>query len=183
MGSLKGRLLVATPIIGDSNFDRAVVLVLEHGDDGAVGLVLNRPTEVAVLGPLPEWDELSAEPPVVFVGGPVEQQAAIALARIRDDAPTEGWVPVLDRIGTLDLDRGPDGLAGAIEEVRVFAGYAGWGSGQLEDEIALEAWFVADATSDDVLGSDPAALWSSVLRRQGGDLALLSYRPVDPSTN
>ena len=135
---------MATPVIGDVNFDRTVVLVLEHGDDGALGLVLNRPTDVAVLDPLPEWNGLAAQPSVVFVGGPVEQGAAIGLARARLGDPAEGWSPVLDGIGTLDLSRDPSELASGIEQVRVYAGYAGWGPGQLEGELSVDAWLVVN---------------------------------------
>jgi putative transcriptional regulator len=181
--SQRGRLLVATPVIGDDNFDRTVVLLLEHGDDGALGLVLNRPTDVAVLDPLPEWNGLAAQPSVVFVGGPVEQTAAIGLALTGVAAPADGWSPVLDRIGTLDLSRDPAELGLDIEQVRVFAGYAGWGPGQLEGELAVDAWIVCEAEAGDVLGNEPDTLWSRVLRRQGGDFALLSYCPPDPSSN
>jgi putative transcriptional regulator len=183
MQSHRGRLLVATPVIGDANFERTVVLLLEHGDDGALGLVLNRPTDVAVLDPLPEWNGFAAEPSVVFVGGPVEQGAAIGLARTRDGDATEGWSPVLGHIGTLDLSRDPTDLDVDIEQVRVYAGYAGWGPGQLEGELDADAWLILDARPDDVLCDEPDGLWSRVLRRQGGDLALLSYCPSDPSSN
>jgi len=181
--SHRGRLLIATPVIGDANFDRTVVLLLEHTDDGALGLVLNRPTDVAVVDPLPEWNGLAAQPSVVFVGGPVEQNAAIGLGRAGLHPPGDGWSPVLDRIGTLDLSRDPADLGLDIEQVRVFAGYAGWGPGQLEGELTVDAWIVCDAESGDVLGDEPDTLWSRVLRRQGGDLALLSYCPPDPSSN
>lgn len=181
--SYQGQLLVATPVIGDANFDRTVVLLLEHGDDGALGLVLNRPTEVAVLDPLPEWDGLAARPPVVFVGGPVEQGAAIGVAQANVADATEGWSPVVDGIGTLDLSRHPSDMSAEIERVRIFAGYAGWGPGQLEGELSVDAWLPFDARPEDVLGDEPDTLWSRVLRRQGGDLALLSYCPPDPSSN
>jgi putative transcriptional regulator len=193
MSSLKGRLLVATPVIGDPNFDRTVLLVLEHSDDGALGLVLNRPTEVAVLDPLPEWDDLVAAPSVVFVGGPVEQEAAIGLARLSprveasasvfDEVWSDGSSLVVGHIGTLDLSRSPDDLDVGIEEVRVFAGYAGWGPGQLEGELDVDAWLVVEPQVDDILSREPSRLWSDVLRRQGGDLTLLSYCPPDPSAN
>jgi putative transcriptional regulator len=181
--SHRGRLLVATPVIGDDNFDRTVVLLLEHGPDGALGLVLNRPTEVAVLDPLPEWSGLAAQPSVVFVGGPVEQTAAIALARTGHTQHAEGWSPVIDEIGTLDLTRDPSELDISVQQVRVFAGYAGWGPGQLEGELALDAWVVCDAEPGDALSDEPESLWRRVLRRQGGDTALLSYCPPDPSSN
>lgn len=182
-GSLRGKLLVATPVIGDPNFDRAVLLVVDHGAPGALGIVLNRPTEVSLLEPLPEWDGLAAYPPVVFVGGPVAREAAIGLGRIRHEGRGDGWSPVLDGIGTLDLSRRPSDLPTGIDQVRVFVGYAGWGPGQLEAEVAADAWFVTDARPDDVLSDHPAHLWSAVLRRQGGPTALLSYCPPDPSLN
>lgn len=183
MSSLKGRLLVATPVIGDPNFERTVVLLLEHNEDGALGLVLNRPTDVDVLDPLPEWYSLTADPSVVFVGGPVEQGAAIGLAQVSGVTPDDSWSPVLGTIGTFDLSRDPGDLSPVVEQVRIYAGYAGWGAGQLETELDMEAWFVVEGESDDVLSRDPATLWESVLRRQGGDLALLSFCPPDPSTN
>jgi putative transcriptional regulator len=181
--SHQGRLLVATPVIGDANFHRTVVLLLEHSDDGALGLVLNRPTDLAVLDPLPEWNGFAAQPSVVFVGGPVEQSAAIGLAQARASESIDGWSPVLDQIGTLDLSRDPSDLTVDIEWVRIYAGYAGWGPGQLESELAMDAWLVLDAQADDVWCDDPALLWGRVLRREGGDLALLSYCPPDPSSN
>ena len=183
MASHRGRLLVATPVIGDANFDRTVVLLLEHGDDGALGLVLNRPTDVAVLDPLPEWNGLAAQPSVVFVGGPVEQGAAIGLARATVGTAAEGWSPVVESIGTLDLSRDPSDVSTGIEQVRVFAGYAGWGPGQLEGELAVDAWLILEARPEDVLCDEPNTLWRRVLARQGGDLALLSYCPPDPSSN
>jgi putative transcriptional regulator len=193
VSTLKGKLLLATPVIGDPNFERTVILVLDHGDEGTLGLVLNRPTEVAVLDPLPEWGDLAATPSVVFVGGPVEQEAAIALARLRPegrsaasglDGPSgETAGPVVDAIGTLDLSRHPLELDDTVEEVRIFAGYSGWGPGQLQAEMESDAWFVVDATADDVLSNHPSELWAAILRRQGGDLALVSYCPPDPSAN
>ncbi len=197
MLELTGRLLVATPVIGDPNFERTVVLVLEHSDDGTMGVVLNRPSDVDVVDPLPEWQRLAASPQVVFVGGPVEQSAAIGLARVAfmtEPADTaspgasgeddlDGFHAVVGTIGTLDLSRSPEDLASPIEQIRVFAGYAGWGPDQLDSELASDAWVVIDMHSDDVLGDDPEGLWSSVLRRQGGDLALLSLCPLDPSLN
>lgn len=187
MRGLSGRLLIATPIIGDPNFDRTVVLVLEHGAEGALGLVLNRPTDVEVVEPLPEWVQLAAAPPVVFVGGPVEQGAAIGLARVTDgvddDTHADGFNAVVGTIGMLDLSRRPEDLPLPVEQVRVFAGYAGWSPGQLEAELASDAWIVLDAEPDDVMGDDPGELWRTVLRRQGGDLALLASYPSDPSTN
>jgi len=180
--SLKGRLLVATPVLSDGIFDRSVVLVLEHGDEGALGLVLNRPSETALAEPLPGWAPLAATPPVVFVGGPVRPEAAVCLARVRDEA-VEGWTPLVAGVGSLDLSGDPDVASAAVEELRVYAGYSGWSSGQLEDEIEAKAWFVVDIREDDVLTAEPDALWGAVLRRQRGNLSLYAAFPPDPSMN
>jgi putative transcriptional regulator len=181
--SLAGKLLVATPVIGDPNFDRTVVLLLEHGDEGAFGLVLNRPTDLDLLDPLPQWYSFAARPTVVFVGGPVEQERAIALARARAGSEIEGWQPILGRVGTLDLSATPDDIGAGVDEIRVYAGYSGWGSDQLEGEIAAGAWFVLDALADDVLCAEPEGLWTAVVRRQPGNVALFAQYPVDPALN
>jgi putative transcriptional regulator len=186
-GSTAGRLLVASPALGDPNFERTVVLMLEHTDDGAVGLVLNRPSALELSGALPEWDGYAASPPVVFVGGPVSQGSVIALARARGDAQgeSEAWTPIarLDGLGVIDLGKDPYEHGVAVEEVRVFTGYAGWGGGQLESELGEGAWFVVDAVAEDVLATNPESLWPAVLRRQGGALARLALYPPDPSVN
>jgi putative transcriptional regulator len=189
--SLKGRLLVANPLLPDPSFDRTVVLVLAHQEDGALGIVLNRPSELDVDSPLPQWERLVADPPVVFVGGPVAPAAAICLARVPEAGrpegtrhpELEGWVPLVGELGTLDLEQDPADLPVAVDAIRVFAGYAGWGTGQLEGEIAAGAWFIVAAEPGDALSGDPDQLWKKVLRRQGGQLALVSAFPADPSLN
>jgi putative transcriptional regulator len=195
---LKGRLLVANPAMPDPNFNRTVVLMLAHQADGALGVVLNRPSELDVDSPLPRWERLVADPPVVFVGGPVAPGAAICLAHVPDApaGPTGleppdvddleglgGWLPLVGDLGTLDLDRDPDELEIDVKAIRVFAGYAGWGAGQLESEVEAGAWFVVDAEAADALAGDPDQLWRRVLRRQGGRLALVASYPRDPSLN
>lgn len=178
---LAGRLLVATPILGDPNFDRTVVLLLEHSEDGAVGLVLNRPSETDVAEPLPEWHGVAGAPSVIFVGGPVAQSAVIGLARGGDDAAS-GWRPLGGGLGIVDLgDPPPAGTP--IEGLRLFAGYAGWSADQLEAEIDARAWWVVDAAPSDALGPDPERLWSTVLRRQRGRLAMHAWFPADPDAN
>jgi putative transcriptional regulator len=180
---MKGRLLVATPALGDPNFERAVVLILEHGDDGAIGVVLNRPTGTDVAEPLPGWRRLAAEPQVVFAGGPVSPDAAICLARSWPDEFTDAYEPLLGALGTVDLSVDPDDVSSAVQAVRIFAGYAGWGDGQLEAEIAAGAWFVVEARAEDVLSADPETLWEDVLRRQRGKLAFYANFPPDPARN
>jgi putative transcriptional regulator len=190
---LRGRLLVATPNLGDPNFERTVVLVLEDGDEGALGVVLNRPSELDVAEPLPEWARAAASPPVVFIGGPVAPSAAVCLARLGSTGDARGWQPLLDpngpsggmraRVGTLDLDSDPDETIPRLDEIRVFAGYAGWGPGQLQREIDDGGWFVVDADAGDPLSPAPEDLWATVLRRQRGTLALFAAYPPDPSAN
>ena len=180
---LKGRLLVATPSLGDPNFERTVVLVLEHGEDGAVGVVLNRPSETELSDPLPGWQRFATAPQVVFVGGPVSPDAAICLARSWPDEQVEAYQPLLDSLGTVDLSADPDEVASALAAIRVFVGYAGWGPGQLEGEIDAGAWFVVDARPEDALSAEPEGLWEAVLRRQRGPLAMFANFPTNPSMN
>jgi putative transcriptional regulator len=182
-----GRLLVANPRLPDQNFDRTVVLLLAYGEAGALGVVLNRPSETLVAAPLPRWERLAAAPAVVFVGGPVEHQAVICLARALGHpaatVPPGGWSAVMPEVGTLDLELDPDGLHTSFSQVRVFAGYAGWGAGQLEGEIAAGAWWVVDAAAEDAFSDQPDELWKRVLRRQSGSLALVASYPADPMFN
>jgi len=178
----KGMLLVATPPLVDPNFDRTVVLVLEHGESGAIGLVLNRPSETPVAAALPGWEDLAAEPAWVFAGGPVSTDSAIALGSARHADAGGGWEPLVGYVGTIDLHRDPDDVVHDIAAVRIFAGYSGWGPGQLEDELSANAWLVVPAWPQDALG-DPDDLWRRVLLRQGGRVAWLANAPFDPSMN
>lgn len=176
--SLGGRLIVATPSLIDPNFRRSVVLMLHHDDQGALGVVLNRPSEVTVRAALRGWDRLAAQPPVVFVGGPVETQGVIALARRDSVDEADGWQQVMGGLGVLDLRRDPETLR--VERVRLFAGHAGWAGGQLEDELAAGSWFVLDADGEDAFCAEPQGLWRQVLRRQGG---VFRTFPEDPGMN
>lgn len=183
--ALAGRLLVATPGLRDPSFERSVVLLLEHGDDGAVGVVLNRPLDVPVHRVLPAWSE-AAPPAVIFSGGPVEQEGALAVAvakRAAQGEPVEGFRPVRGRLGLLDLDADPSLSLAGLDGLRVFAGYAGWGAGQLEDELAESSWYLVDSELDDLLSEAPHGLWRAVLRRQGGDLGMVSTWTEDPEQN
>ena len=178
-----GRLLVAEPLLGDPNFRRTVVLVVEHTGEGALGLVLNRPTDVHVAEALPAWRGLVSDPPVLHVGGPVEERSGWCLARAVDPEGLEGFVPVLGDLGLLDLAADPDALLGSVTECRVYAGYSGWGAGQLDHELSEDAWIVVDADPDDPFVEDPRVLWERILERQGGTLARLVHFPPDPSLN
>lgn len=173
MESLAGQLLIASPSLMDPNFYRAVVLLVEHGQEGAAGVILNRPSTTGPGEELPEWTPLLAEPEVVFIGGPVEPQAAVGLAQ------THGQ-EVLPGVGMVDLSATPGGDAA---EVRVFAGYAGWGPGQLEAELDEGSWLILAALPADVFTPAPERLWRDVLRRQPGRVAMLAGFPDDPRLN
>jgi putative transcriptional regulator len=182
---LTGRLLVATPTLGDPNFSRTVVYVLDHDESGTLGVVVNRPTTVPVGEVLPDWQQYTTDPGVLFQGGPVALDSALGLAvlpGVGDDEPV-GWRRVVDGLGLVDLDAPPEVLVEGMAGLRIFAGYAGWGSGQLEDELAEGAWYVVPGQARDAFTADPEGLWRAVLRRQGGDLALVSTYPEDPTQN
>ena len=180
---LSGRLLVAAPSLRDPNFERTVVLVIEQAKEGALGVVLNRPSETDLASALPRWEGAAAPPSVVFVGGPVAPSAAIGLGTASAAGEVEGWRPLFAGVGSIDLEYDPDDLAVPVRDVRVFAGYAGWSPDQLDHEVESGAWYVVDALPDDVRCAEPADLWSVVLRRQGGSLALVANFPPDPSMN
>jgi putative transcriptional regulator len=188
-GIVVGSLLVATPILDDPNFKRSVVLVVEHDDEeGTLGVVLNRPTGVPVERVLPPWGELVTGPSVVFQGGPVALDSALALASVPGEDEPLGWRALdgtsdVSRVGLVDLDAPPGLIAPEVVQFRVFAGYAGWGAGQLRTEVEEGAWYVLPGKSRDVFMEDPEHLWQAVLRRQGGDLAFVSTFPDDPSLN
>lgn len=182
---LTGRLLVAAPALGDPNFSRAVVLVLDHDESGALGVVVNRPTAVPVAEVLPSWQPFTTEPGVLFQGGPVALDSALGLAVLPgqgDDEPL-GWRRVVDGLGLVDLDAPPEVIAAEMADLRIFAGYAGWGTGQLEGELAEGSWYVVASNPRDAFSDEPLGLWRTVLRRQGGDLALVSTYPDDPTMN
>jgi putative transcriptional regulator len=186
---LTGKLLAATPMLGDSNFRRTVVLIVEdEPDEGTLGVVLNRPTQVPVGQVLEPWQELVTGPSVVFKGGPVSPDSALALGLVRGEEQPLGWrslagSPVMSRIGLVDLDASPGLLAAEVTSLRVFAGYAGWGAGQLRAEIDAGAWYVLGGEPADAFFAEPERLWSAVLRRQGGELALVATYPDDPVLN
>ena len=179
-----GMLLVATPELLDPNFAESVVLLLDVDDHGALGVVLNRPSAIPVDAVLDGWGDVVAEPEVLFQGGPVSTQGALAVATLRaeDDVPL-GFRAVEGRLGLLDLDTPVELLEGSLDGLRIFAGYAGWGAGQLEEEIDEGSWYVVPAEVPDVFRLDPSGLWRDVLRRQPGELAWHSTRPFDPELN
>lgn len=181
MTDRRGRLLVASPSLLDPNFFRAVIFVMEDGDDGTLGVVLNRTTSEPVSAHLPRWAHLVTGMPIVFVGGPVQNEIAVAIAE-RPQPEPESWSAALGDIGLLDLTTGSDDVT-SIDRLRIFSGYAGWEVGQLDAEIEEGSWFTLDAVADDVFTDDPEELWRVVLGRQPGSLAAYARYPDDPSLN
>jgi putative transcriptional regulator len=184
---LTGRLLVASTRLGDPNFEGAVALLLDHGPDGALGVVLNQPTLVPVEEILASWSEEAERVPpgVVFRGGPVSPDAVIGLGRatvaVEEDAA--GWRAVMASVGTVDLAVAPGAQPVTLAGARLYSGYAGWAPDQLESELAERAWFVFDALESDVFCTDADRLWHDVMRRQGGELSLLAAYPKHPTLN
>jgi len=182
--SLTGRLLVATPLLADPTFRRTVVLLLNHSDDGALGIVVNRPLEVDVSAVLPAWQPHVSPPGRLFQGGPVQLDSALGVVAVPADADEPlGVRRIIGALGLVDLDTPPEVVAGGLAGMRVFAGYAGWSGGQLEAEIGEGSWYVLDAEARDAFSDEPQQLWRQVLRRQPPRLAFMATYPDDPSDN
>jgi len=179
--SLRGNVLVASPGLLDPNFHRAVLLLVEHGEEGALGVVLNRPSSAEVTEAAPPLAELVDPGDVIHVGGPVDPEAVLILAELED--PSEAASLVFDDVGLLAAEGDPALWAAAARRARVFAGYAGWAAGQLEGELEEEAWILEPARAGDVFTHAPEDLWAEVLRRKGGQYELLARMPPDPSVN
>ena len=179
-----GTLLVASPDLLDPNFADAVVLVLDADESGALGVILNRPSQVPVAAVLESWADVVADPEVLFHGGPVSTDGALAVAVLADpDDEPVGWRATYGAVGLIDLDSPVELVDGSVRAMRVFAGYAGWGAEQLIEEIAEGSWYVVASELDDVFRADVEDLRRRVLRRQPGELAWVSTRPADPLMN
>jgi putative transcriptional regulator len=186
-GSLTGQLILATPRLTSPQFRRAVVLLLDHDDDGALGVILNRPTNTSVHEVLPDWIDLVSHPDVIFSGGPVSTDSALGVASVRNlsavhESPL-GWRRLYERTGLVDLDTPPALLEDALSGLRIYAGYAGWHTGQLEAEIQEGAWYVVSSDPLDIFGADPEDMWRRILRRQPGNLGFVATFPDDPAMN
>ncbi len=180
-----GRLLVASPVLLDPNFRRAVVLLLDHDEEGTLGLVLNRPSEIAIEAVLPAWSGRATGSAVLFQGGPVGDDSALGLGMLPGayDGPEPlGFRRLVGPLGLVDLDVDAS-VAAELTAVRLFAGYAGWGPEQLHAELAEGAWYVVDGHPTDAFTAEPDTLWRAVMRRQRTALALLSNASDDPELN
>lgn len=172
--SLAGQLLIASPAMGDW-FRRSVVVVVEHNDEGAFGLVVNRPSETMLGGVAEELAAAFGPDRLIHIGGPVSPGSVTAIAEHPD--PAVSTKLVTGDVGMVDLENPPQGLG----RVRVFAGYTGWGPGQLDSEVEADAWVLEPARPGDPFGDEE--LWSQVLARKGGQYAMLARMPEDPSLN
>ncbi len=179
MESLRGHLLVAAPSLLDPNFARAVVLIAEHTDEGALGVVLNRAGEATVGEIVPDLSSLVDEDEIVFTGGPVELSGVMVLAEFED--PDDAALPIDGDLGFVALEADMEEVAAG--RARAFAGHAGWGPGQLDAEVAEDSWFVAPFERQDAFTDEPGELWSRALVRKGGHFALVARMPEDPSVN
>jgi putative transcriptional regulator len=179
MDFLQGKLIVSSPSLIDPNFRKTVVLIAHHDEEGALGLVLSRPSDVAAAEAVPVLDGLPGAKDPVFVGGPVQPDAFMVLAEFED--VDDAAAPIIDGLGFMPADAEPADLA--IKRLRLFAGYSGWGSGQLEDELAEDSWIVVDAAADDAFADDPDVLWRTVVQRKGGSFSLMENMPFDPGLN
>ncbi|MDO1480776.1 YqgE/AlgH family protein [Rhodococcus ruber] len=181
-----GTLLVSATDLVEPTFRRTVVYIIEHGDVGSLGVVLNRTSDTAVQAVLPQWTELSAAPKALYVGGPVRRDSALCLGTLRVGVSVDG-VPGVRRIDgrvvMIDLDSDPAVIAPLVEGIRIFAGYAGWSAGQLDGELGNDDWMVISALPQDILGPPRVDLWARVLRRQPLPLALLATHPIEVERN
>lgn len=181
MESVRGQLLVAGPSLLDPNFWRTVVLVVEHTDEGALGLVLNRPSETSIGEAVPQLGGLLAPGESLFIGGPVQPSAVIVLAQFED--PTDAALLAFDDVGVLGTGPSPEELSVTVRSGRAFLGHAGWGAGQLDGELERGDWILEPARLEDAFADEARALWSEVLTRKGGSYALVARMPADPSMN
>lgn len=181
-----GSLLIASTSLTGPTFARTVIYVIEHDENGTLGVVLNRMSQAAVFNILPEWSELAASPRAVFIGGPVQTESAVCLGVAKtgiDVAAQPKLHQVRGPVCMVDLDADPGDLEPVLSGVRIFAGYAGWDAGQLDDELAEDSWLIAGSLPSDLLTPATVDVWHEVLRRQEWPLPLLATYPADPRTN
>jgi putative transcriptional regulator len=178
----KGDFLIAEPFLGDPNFERSVIILCEHNDQGSFGLVVNQETEL-MLGDVLEETIYQDFP--LFLGGPVENNTLHFLHR-RPDLINGGvaiqenlyWGGDFEQVKTcLNLNQISQ------EEIRFFAGYSGWGAYQLSEELTQKAWIVTSANADFLFKTPAQNFWREVLRQMGGEYRSIAHYPVDPSLN
>jgi putative transcriptional regulator len=179
--SARGQLLIAGPGLTDPNFWRTVVLIVEHSEEGAFGLVLNRPSETLVGEAVPEIEELVEPDEPLYIGGPVQPSGVVVLGQFED--PGDGALVAFDDVGVLGAGSALEEHSAGLRTGRAFVGHAGWGAGQLDEEIERGDWILEPAGAGDAFSDEPRELWSRVLTRKGGSYALVARMPADPSLN
>ncbi len=181
METVRGQLLIAGPTLRDPNFWRTVVLIVEHTDEGALGLVLNRPSETTVAEAVPQLEEVLGTEDDVYIGGPVQPSGVIVLARFED--PGEAALLAFEDVGVLGGGEREGAPLAGVRRGRAFVGHAGWGPGQLDSELERGDWILEPAVLTDAFCAAPLELWGAVLTRKGGSYALIARMPADPSLN
>lgn len=180
MSSLTAHLLISSAGLHDPNFRHTVILIGAHDDEGAVGVILNRPTKVLVADAVPPLADLTDPRASLFEGGPVQPAQPVLLAEL--DGSARADLAVFGNIGFLtgEID---EALRPSILRARVYAGHSGWGAGQLEAELAADSWIVEPARAEDVFTDQPGSLWRQVLERKGGKYRHIAMVPRDPRVN
>src|SRR6476660_5670489 len=181
MDSLTSHFLIASPAIMDPKFEGAVVLITAHNDQGAIGLILNRCSEATVGEAVPQLAPVIGMDEPVFVGGPVNPDGVAGVAECED--PEQAGIVVMNDVGFVAIEEALEERPPDLQRRRVFAGVAGWGPEQLEDELDRDDWIIEPADVDAIFTDDPDRLWSEVLRRKGGRYELVARMPIDPSMN
>ena len=181
MESARGQLLIAGPALVDPNFWRTVVLVVEHSEEGAFGLVLNRPSETSVGEAVAELDEVIDPSEPLFIGGPVQPSSVVILGHFED--PDDAALLAFDDVGVLGTATSLEEMSVGVRTARAFVGHSGWGAGQLDSELERGDWILEPARIEDAFSARARDLWASVLTRKGGSYALVARMPPDPSVN
>ena len=177
----KGKVLISAPMLGDI-FKRSVILLTEHNEEGSVGFILNKPTDLKLNEIIEDFPEFDAK---VYLGGPVQRDSLNFIRRknyFEDDSYeiSEGlyWngnyekLKILIETGNIDP-----------EDIKFYLGYSGWGPGQLDNEMSIKSWYVNTPTSEMIFDEDDSKLWSTILRSMGNEYTVISTFPDDPSVN
>ena len=180
MTFLPAHILISSAGLYDPNFRHTVVLIGTHDEQGAAGVILNRPTGIAVRDAAPNLAELVGSQAHLYEGGPVQTDQAVLVVELNGAVSAD--LPIFGNIGFLTGEIAPE-LRAAIVRARVFAGYSGWGAGQLEAELAADAWIVEPAQAEDVFSDEPDSLWRRVLVRKGGEYRRIAMVPKDLRVN
>lgn len=179
----KGMVLVAMPNLLDPNFRQTIVLLCEHGQEGSMGIVVNRPTTVPLTTVLPGEEALRGRPDRIFSGGPVQRNALMVLYQ---GLPSPRAISVLGDLhlsGDPELISDPERFLCSEERIRFYLGYAGWSPGQLQMELEAGGWNAVPGDSGIVFQSDPVRLWPRMMQDLGGEFSVYAQMPPDPGLN